>query len=206
MDVDKRDFEDTVPESSTIADLLSLPSLESVLFHSVSLYRPTGPIRRWAIIAIVEELNAAIRTIMEKRQSKHQRLEQRERQRSLKRKRRGPSESGVGARKRMRSGDMEQTNVLTEEEIDKQSLDEGEERDIDESRSQQSSDSESESSDEDSEEEDQGTRFDILLKGSPESSAMFVTPQAVWDRLQSYYDLDELDELVSTQCKRVSEP
>ncbi|CAO1615906.1 unnamed protein product [Sympodiomycopsis kandeliae] len=201
MDAIHSDAQDVVPDPLTIADLLSLPSLESVLFHSVSLYRPTGPIRRWAIIAIVEELNAAIRKITEKRQAKHQRLELREKRRSLKRKRRAPSESGDGtssSRKRIRSGDAEQSSIKAEADNGNQSLDQRGEQDGYESGSQESSDSESEMSDEDSAEEDQGSRFDDLLKRSPENIPMTVSPEAVWNRLQTYYDLDELNDLETT--------
>lgn len=180
---------DSAPPA-TIAALLSLPSIESIFFRSVSLNRPAGPVKRWAVVAIVEELNAAIKRMGQKREQRLQRQQERDRRRSLKRKRREASTKSSD-RKRIKS-----SNSPIRKEIKAEDDDDDQDTPIpDDERSDTGSDNSSES--EESEDEEEAELAGLSLLNPDALKATRVTPDAVWAKLLENYDMAELDELVS---------
>lgn len=196
--------------------LLSLPRLEAIFFRSVATVRPVGLSKHWAVAAIAQHLNAAIFGLAQ-RQRRRQREDQTRRDRnSQRRKKRKAPRDGQGAAgdaKRYKTEGRGESEALDDERQNRDTSAAASDKtagrsdpgDIDESDGEDSKEEADPTDDEDQEEQDEVARLQHRLDmagveggGIGRGLRLEVTPGAILDKLAEYYDVDTLDDIVSS--------
>ncbi|CAO1620035.1 unnamed protein product [Parajaminaea phylloscopi] len=190
-----------------IQRLLDLPALQATLFRGVALTRPVGPCQHWAIVAIAEEINAAIRELQDRRGMRLNAKQRRER----KRKRSHTQSTNRGERAQPldqpdrdsadRSKELsplpddksigQHHASMTGNRRGEGSDAEGDEEDDDE----EDEDTEDEDEDEDYREQEEVGRL------SGPTGTLEVTPRSIYAKLGEYFDLKGLDKLENANLR-----
>lgn len=176
--------------------LLDLPAIQATLCRAIALTRPVGPSRHWAMAAIVEEVNAALRELQIRRRM---RISLQERRQQRKRNRSGQPHDGSvqhpqGKAGRNVTGSEDDGSDVEEAETGRK-MDNGD-GDAASASEGQSRDDDSETEDEDDDEDEDHREQEQVSRLAHDSGSLEVAPQTIWTKLSEYYNLEGLNSLV----------